>query len=106
MGKAASFMTAGLGTYMTFKMWAEFDDALGTVFGASWGVIIATVVFLIYQSNKNERAYEASFGQLVPKSVSKGQMESDNPQPLIFIAGLYLFIIVIFEILLAAVPRS
>lgn len=99
-------MTAGLGTYMTFKMWAEFDDALGTVFGASWGVIIATVVFLIYQSNKNERAYEASFGQLVPKSVSKGQMESDNPQPLIFIAGLYLFIIVIFEILLAAVPRS
>ena len=103
MGKAVGFMTAGLGTYMTFKMWAEFQDALGTIFGLSWGVVIATVVFLIYQSNKNERAYEASFGQLVPKSVSKGQMESDNPQPLIFIAGLYVFIIVIFEILLGAI---
>ena len=96
-------MTAGLGTYMSFKMWDEFADANMDIFGASWGVIIATVVFLIYQSNKNERAYEASFGQLVPKSVSKGQMEADNPQPLLFIAGLYLFIIVIFEILLNAI---
>ena len=45
MGKAVGLLTAGLGTYMTFKMWAEFQDALGTVFGASWGIIIATVVF-------------------------------------------------------------
>jgi len=30
-------------------------------------------------------------------------MEADNPQPVMFIAGLYVFIIVIFEILLAAV---
>ena len=95
-------MTAGLGTYMTFKMWAEFQDALGTIFGLSWGVVIATVVFLIYQSNQNEKAYEASFGQVVPKSVSKGQMEADNPQPLLFIAGLYVLIIVIFEFLLDA----
>ncbi|DAC48978.1 MAG: hypothetical protein CMO41_05750 [Verrucomicrobiales bacterium] len=103
MGKAVGLMTAGLGTYMTFKMWAEFQDALGTVFGASWGIIIATVVFLIYQSNKNEKAYEASFGEIIPKSISKGQMEADNPQPLVFIAGLYVFIIVIFEILLGAI---
>ena len=88
---------------MTFKMWAEFQKELGNVFGASWGVIIATVVFLIYQSNKNEKAYEASFGEAIPKSISKGQMEADNPPPLLFIAGLYVFIIVIFEILLAAV---
>ena len=103
MGKAVGWMTAGLGTYMTFKMWAEFQDALGTVFGASWGIIIATVVFLIYQSNKNERAYESSFGEEIPKSISKGQMEADNAPPLVFIAGLYIFIIVIFEILLNAV---
>ena len=102
-GKAVGWMTAGLGTYMTFKMWAEFQDALGTVFGASWGIIIATVVFLIYQSNKNERAYESSFGEEIPKSISKGQMEADNAPPLVFIAGLYIFIIVIFEILLNAV---
>ena len=61
------------------------------------------MVFLIYQSNKNEKAYEASFGEIIPKSISKGQMEADNPQPVMFIAGLYVFIIVIFEILLAAV---
>jgi hypothetical protein len=102
MGRAVGLMTAGLGTYMTFKMWAEFQEALGTIFGLSWGVVIATVVFLIYQSNKNERAYEMSFGDMVPTSVSKGQMEADNPQPLVFIAGLYLSIIVIFEILLSA----
>tara|TARA_B100000900_G_scaffold198252_1_gene167993 strand:- start:6456 stop:6761 length:306 start_codon:yes stop_codon:yes gene_type:complete len=96
-------MTAGLGTYMTFKMWAEFQDALGAVFGLSWGVIIATVVFLIYQSNKNEKAYESSFGDIIPKGISKGEMEADNPPPLMFIAGFYVFIIIIFEILLGAV---
>jgi len=97
-------MTAGLGTYMSFKMWDEFANANMEIFGASWGVIIATVVFLIYQSNKNEKAYESSFGDAVPQSISKGQMESDNPQPLLFIAGLYLSILVIFEILLGAIP--
>ena len=30
-------------------------------------------------------------------------MEADNPQPLVFIAGLYIFIIVIFEDLLGAI---
>ena len=61
------------------------------------------MVFLIYQSNKNEKAYEASFGEVIPKSISKGQMEADNPQPLLFIAGLCLGIIVIFEIIFSAV---
>jgi hypothetical protein len=102
MGRAVGLMTAGLGTYMTFKMWAEFQEALGTVFGLSWGVIIATVVFLIYQSNKNDKAYEMSFGDVVPTSISKGQMEADNPPPLVFIAGLYISVIVMFEILLSA----
>ena len=97
-------MTAGLGTYMSFKMWDEFTSANMNIFGASWGVIIATVVFLIYQSNKNDKAYEMSFGDVVPDSISKGQMEADNPQPLLFIAGLYLSILVIFEILLGAIP--
>lgn len=98
-------MTAGLGTYMSLKMWTEFNSATTNVFGASWGVIIATVVFLIYQSNKNEKAYEMSFGDVVPDSISKGQMDAENPQPLLFIAGLYLSILVIFEILLSAIPQ-
>ncbi len=96
-------MTAGLGTYMSLKMWTEFNSATNDVFGASWGVIIATVVFLIYQSNKNEKAYESSFGDIIPKGISKGEMEADNPQPLVFIAGFYVFILFIFEVMLSAI---
>ncbi len=96
-------MTAGLGTYMSLKMWTEFNAANMEVFGASWGVIIATVVFLIYQSNKNEKAYESSFGDIIPKGISKGEMEADNPPPMMFIAGFYVFIIIIFEFLLGAI---
>ena len=95
-------MTTGLAAYLSLKMWAQFEENLGTVFGAAWGGIIAFSVFLIYQSNKNEKAYEASFGEIVPASISKGQMEADNPQPVGFIAGLYLSIIVIFEFLLGS----
>ena len=102
MGRVVGLMTTGLGAYLTLKMWAQFEENLGTVFGAAWGGIIAFSVFLIYQSNKNEKAYEASFGEIVPASISKGQMEADNPQPVGFIAGLYLSIIVIFEILLGS----
>ena len=102
MGRIVGLMTTGLGAYLTLKMWAQFEENLGTVFGAAWGGIIAFAVFLIYQSNKNEKAYEASFGEIVPASVSKGQMEADNPQPVAFIAGLYLSIIIIFEILLGS----
>ena len=103
MGKAVGLMTTGLGAYLTFKMWAEFQENLGTVFGTAWGGIIAFMVFIIYQSNKNEKAYEASFGDMLTNSVNKSAMEAENnPQPLAFIAGFYLFIIVIFEILLGA----
>ena len=82
---------------------AEFQENLGTVFGTAWGGIIAFMVFIIYQSNKNDKAYEASFGEMLTNSVNKSTMEAENnPQPLAFIAGFYLFIIVIFEILLGA----
>ena len=103
MGKAVGLMTTGLGAYLTFKMWAEFQENLGTVFGTAWGGIIAFMVFIIYQSNKNEKAYEAAFGDMLTASVNKSTMEAENnPQPVAFIAGFYLFIIVIFEILLGA----
>lgn len=103
MANSVGAMTGLLGVYLTFKMWIEFQDALGTVFGASWAVIISTLVFLIYQSNKNEKAYEASFGQLTagPREMKK-QLEAENQPPLLFIGGLYAFIVVVFEILLGA----
>jgi len=96
-------MTAVLGTYMTFKMWAEFNEALGTVFGASWAIIISTMVFLVYQSNKNDKMYEAQFGKSTPEQTAMvKQMEVENEAPFVVVAGLYLFVVVVFEILLGA----
>lgn len=104
MGRAVGMMTTALGTYMTFKMWAEFQDALGIVFGGAWAVIIATMTFLIYQSNKNDKSYESSMGEIsAAPNLTKQAMEAENPQPLAFIAGIYFLIIVIFELLLGLV---
>ena len=104
MSRAVGMMTTTLGAYMTFKMWAEFQDALGIVFGGSWAVIIATITFLIYQSNKNDLAYESSMGEINGSpNLTKKAMEAENPQPLMFIAGAYVFILVIFELLLSLV---
>jgi len=55
-----SMLTGALGLYMTAAMWFEFNEALGFYLGPSLGVIIGTIVFLIYQSNKNVK--EFSFG--------------------------------------------
>lgn len=55
-----NMLTGALGFYMTAAMWFEFNDALGDYFGPSLGVIIGTIIFLIYQSNKNVK--EFSFG--------------------------------------------
>ena len=106
MGRAVGMMTTALGAYMTFKMWAEFQNALGIVFGGAWAVIIATMTFLIYQSNKNDKSYESSMGEISSApNLTKQAMEAENPQPLAFIAGTYLLIIVIFELLLGLVPE-
>ena len=53
-------LTGALGFYMTAAMWFEFNEAIGFYLGPSMGVIIGTIVFLIYQSNKNVK--EFSFG--------------------------------------------
>ena len=97
MGKAVGWMTAGLGAYMTLKMWSEFNDALGTVFGASWGVIIATVAYLIYSIEKNDKA-----ARTTPEQENNGLLNGfvDDDQPLGFIVGIYIFIIFVFEVVL------
>lgn len=98
MGKAVSLLTAGLGTYMTLKMWSEFNDALGAVFGASWGVIIATVAYLVYSVEKNDKeARDATM-----KDREEGLMSNlaNEDQPLGFIIGMYIFIIFVFEVIL------
>ena len=52
-----SMLTGALGLYMTTAMWFEFNDALGDYFGPSMGIIIGTIVFMIYQSNKNIKEF-------------------------------------------------
>ena len=87
MGKAVGWMTAGLGAYLTLKMWSEFNEALGTVFGASWGVIIATVAYLIYSIEKNDKLGREKTEQAHGDGVLTNLTNDD--QPLGFIVGFY-----------------
>lgn len=103
-----SFLTAGLGIYLTAAMWTEFNAALGLFFGPSLGVIVGTIVFLLYQSKKNEDEFtqggnyltsEATQiiqdaegrSQIVESSVEKGR------NPTFFVAGIYLMIVMMSE---------
>ena len=86
---------------MSFRMWVEFQEALGTLFGASWAIIISMMVYLLYQSHQNELKYNAAFGVFSPsQAMQKAAHEKEHEPPALFIAGLYLFIIFIFNILL------
>ena len=100
MGKAVALMTAGLGTYMTLKMWSEFNEALGTVLGASWRVIIATIAYLVYSVEKNDKAARESTMQDREEGLMSNLANDD--QPLGFIVGMYIFIIFVFEVILGA----
>ena len=100
MGKAVSLLTAGLGTYMTLKMWSEFNDALGAVFGASWGVIIATVAYLVYSVEKNDQ--EARDATMKDREAGLMSNLANEDQPIGFIVGIYIFIIFVFEVILGA----
>ena len=100
MGKAVGLMTAELGTYLTLKMWSEFNEALGTVFGASWGVIIATIAYLVYSIEKND---EVNRNKYSPEQGGGLLNDIDNDdQPIGFIVGIYIFIIFFVEVLLGA----
>ena len=108
-GKGAiAALTGLLGLYMTAAMWVEFNEALGVFFGPSLGVIVGTLIFLIYQDRKNVKTF--SYGKNYSKSerttLVKGadgrysQVESnieDGRNPVLFIAMLYFAIILISE---------
>ena len=109
-GKGAiAALTGLLGLYMTAAMWVEFNEALGVFFGPSLGVIVGTLIFLIYQDRKNVKTF--STGKNYRKSerttLVKGadgrytQVESNiekGRNPVLFIAMLYFAIILISEI--------
>ena len=104
-----SLLTAGLGLYLTAAMWAEFNSALGSLFGPSVGVVIGTIVFLLYQSSKNEKEFTEGGNYITSESTAivrdaEGRlmqvdaMVEKGRNPAVFIAVLYLAIIVLSEI--------
>ena len=109
-GKGAIAAVPGiLGLYMTAAMWVEFNQALGAYFGPSLGVIIGTTIFLIYQDRKNVREFTAGQNYSTSESTTlvKGQDGRYNHvetniekgrNPVIFVAMLYVAIILISEI--------
>ena len=104
-----SLLTAGLGIYLTAAMWAEFNSALGSLFGPSIGVIIGTLVFLIYQSSKNEKEFTEGGNYITSESTAivrdqegrlmqvDGMVEKGR-NPAILIGALYLAIVILSEI--------
>ena len=109
-GKGAiAALTGILGLYMTAAMWVEFNEALGTLFGPSLGVIIGTTVFLIYQDRKNVKEFTAGQNYSTSESTTliKGvdgrytHVETNiekGRNPVMFVAMLYFAIILFSEI--------
>ena len=109
-GKGAiAALTGLLGLYMTAAMWVEFNEALGAFFGPSLGVIVGTLIFLIYQDRKNVKTF--SYGKNYSKSERTTLVKDANGRytqvesniekgrnPVLFIAMLYFAIILISEI--------
>lgn len=109
-GKGAiAALTGLLGLYMTAAMWVEFNEALGVFFGPSLGVIVGTLIFLIYQDRKNVKTF--SYGKNYSKSERTTLVKDANGRytqvesniekgrnPVLFVAMLYFAIILISEI--------
>ena len=109
-GKGAiAALTGLLGLYMTAAMWVEFNEALGVFFGPSLGVIVGTLIFLIYQDRKNVKTF--TYGKNYSKSERTTLVKDANGRytqvesniekgrnPVLFIAMLYFAIILISEI--------
>ena len=109
-GKGAiAALTGLLGLYMTAAMWVEFNEPLGVFFCPSLGVIVGTLIFLIYQDRKNVKTF--SYGKNYSKSERTTLVKDANGRytqvesniekgrnPVLFIAMLYFAIILISEI--------
>jgi len=102
-------LTGLLSLYLSFAMWEEFNDSLGSLFGPAIGVVIGTIVFLLYQTKKNEREFTQGSNYTTSETTTMyrdangrmQQLESDTEvgrNPVFFIAILYGFIILISEL--------
>ena len=104
-----SVLTGVFGLYLTAAMWTEFNSALGIFLGPSLGIIVGTIVFMLYQSKKNENEFTQGGNYLTSEATAivrdgEGrlqQVESSiekGRNPTFFIAMIYFMVILMSEV--------
>ena len=103
-----SMLTAGLSLYLTAAMWTEFNSALSGLLGPSLGVVIGTLVFMVFQSSKNEKEFTQGGNYITSEATTiirdeNGQLRQveslveKGRNPAILIGFLYLMIVIMSE---------
>ena len=104
-----SVLTGVFGLYLTAAMWTEFNSALGIFLGPSLGVVVGTIVFMLYQSKKNENEFTQGGNYLTSEGTaivrdSEGRLQQVESKiekgrnPTFFIGMVYFLIIIMSEI--------
>tara|TARA_B100001142_G_C14327217_1_gene652729 strand:+ start:118 stop:495 length:378 start_codon:yes stop_codon:yes gene_type:complete len=104
-----SVLTGIFGLYLTAAMWTEFNSALGIFLGPSLGVVVGTIVFMLYQSKKNENEFTQGGNYLTSEGTaivrdSEGRLQQVESKiekgrnPTFFIGVVYFLIIIMSEI--------
>ena len=102
-------LTGLLSLYLSFAMWEKFNESLGDLVGPALGVVIGTIIYLLYQTKKNEREFTQGSNYTTSETTSMyrdengrmQQVDSDTEvgrNPVLFIAILYGFIVLISEL--------
>ena len=104
-----SVLTGLFGLYLTAAMWTEFNSALGIFLGPSLGIIVGTIVFMLYQSKKNENEFTQGGNYLTSEGTaivrdSEGRLQQVESKiekgrnPTFFIGMIYFLIVIMSEI--------
>ena len=102
-------LTGLLSLYLSFAMWEKFNESLGDLVGPALGVVIGTIIYLLYQTKKNEREFTQGSNYTTSETTSMyrdengrmQQVDSDTEvgrNPVLFIAIIYGFIVLISEL--------
>ena len=102
-------LTGLLSLYLSFAMWEKFNESLGDLVGPALGVVIGTIIYLLYQTKKNEREFTQGSDYTTSETTSMyrdengrmQQVDSDTEvgrNPVLFIAIVYGFIVLISEL--------
>ncbi|MDG1551484.1 MAG: hypothetical protein P8Q95_07145 [Candidatus Poseidoniaceae archaeon] len=102
-------LTGLLSLYLSFAMWEKFNESLGDLVGPALGVVIGTIIYLLYQTKKNEREFTQGSNYTTSETTSMYRDENGRMQqvdsntevgrnPVLFIAIIYGFIVLISEL--------